>query len=93
MAVAIRLKRFGTNKNLCFRIVVCDKRKPRDGRVIEEIGYYDPAKNPALVKVDMDRAKYWMGVGAQVTDTVRSLIKKAEVSVRRTAVSGQESIS
>ena len=91
MAVAIRLKRFGTKKDICFRIVVCDERVARDGKVIEEIGFYDPAPNPAQIKVNADRAKYWVSVGAKVSDTVRSLLKKA--SVQRTSVSGQESSS
>lgn len=76
MAVAIRLKRFGTNKDICFRVVVCDERIPRDGKVIEEIGFYDPAQEPAMVKINVERAKYWMGVGAKVSNTVKSLIKK-----------------
>ncbi len=77
MAVAIRLKRFGTKKDICFRIVVCDERSPRDGKVIEEIGFYDPAPKQAVIKVNADRAKHWISVGAQVSDTVRSLLKKA----------------
>jgi small subunit ribosomal protein S16 len=91
MAVAIRLKRFGTKKDTCFRIIVCDERVPRDGKVIEEIGFYDPAPNPHQIKVNAERAKYWVSVGAKVSDTVRSLLKRA--SVQRTAVSVQESNS
>ncbi len=88
MAVAIRLKRFGTKKDICFRIVVCDERVPRDGKVIEEIGFYDPAPNPAQIKVNAERAKYWVSVGAKVSDTVRSLFKKD--SVQRAAASVQK---
>lgn len=77
MAVAIRLKRFGTTKDICFRIVVCDERAPRDGKVIEEIGFYDPAPKQAVVKMDVERAKHWVSQGARITDTVRSLMKKA----------------
>ena len=76
MAVVIRLKRFGTTKDICFRVVVCDERVPRDGKVLEEIGYYDPASKKPLIKVDVERAKYWLSKGARITDTVRSLIKK-----------------
>lgn len=77
MAVKIRLKRMGMKKMPFYRIVVADSRSPRDGRFIEEIGYYDPRQNPADVKVDNDAAKKWLAVGAQPTDTVRSLLKKS----------------
>ncbi len=79
MAVKIRLKRMGTNKKPFFRIVVCDTRTPRNGRALEEIGLYDPLKEPALVKVDKDRALYWLGKGAQPTDTIRSIFKKESI--------------
>jgi small subunit ribosomal protein S16 len=59
-----------------YRVVVADVRSPRDGRFIEEIGYYNPMTQPAEIKVDNERAKYWLGVGAQPTDTVRVLLKK-----------------
>lgn len=75
MAVKIRLRRMGAKKAPFYRIVVADSRYPRNGRFIEEIGYYDPAKSPALVKVDAEKAKKWMSNGAQPTDTVRSLLK------------------
>lgn len=75
MAVKIRLRRMGAKKAPFYRIVVADSRYPRNGRFIEEIGYYDPSKTPALVKVDGDKAKKWMSNGAQPTDTVRSLLK------------------
>ena len=75
--VKIRLRRMGAKKAPYYRIVVADSRSPRDGRFIEEIGYYDPMTHPAEIKVDNERAKYWLGVGAQPTDTVRILLKKS----------------
>ena len=79
MAVKIRLRRMGAKKNPFYRIVVADSRYPRDGRFIEEIGYYDPTKNPSVVSIDADKAKQWLSNGAQPTDTVRELLKKASV--------------
>ena len=76
MAVKIRLKRMGAKKAPFYRIVVADSRNPRDGRFIEEIGTYDPLKDPAAINIDVDRAKEWIATGAQPTDTVRSLLKK-----------------
>ena len=77
--VKIRLRRMGAKKAPYYRIVVADSRAPLDGRFIEEIGTYDPmAEGAAKIKVDMDRAKYWVANGAQPTDTVRGLLKKAE---------------
>ncbi len=76
MAVKIRLRRMGAKKAPFYRIVVADSRYPRDGRFIEEIGYYDPTKEPSVVKVDAEAVKKWIGNGAQPTDTVRSLLKK-----------------
>ena len=75
--VKIRLKRMGMKKKPFYRIVVADERACRDGRFIEEIGYYDPLQKPAAVRVDGEKAKQWMANGAQPTDTVRSLLKKA----------------
>ena len=77
MSVKIRLKRMGMKKKPFYRVVVADIHSPRDGRFIEEIGYYDPMTQPAEIKVDNDRAKYWLGVGAPPTDTVRILLKKS----------------
>ncbi len=77
--VKIRLKRIGMKKKPFYRIVVADERSPRDGRFIEEIGTYDPLTNPATVVVKSDRATYWIGNGAQPTDTVRALLKKSGV--------------
>ena len=79
MAVKIRLRRMGAKKNPFYRIVVADSLSPRDGRCIEEIGTYDPKAEPVAVKVDVERAQYWIKNGAQPTDTVKSLLKKAGV--------------
>lgn len=76
MAVKIRLKRIGATKNPFYRIVVSESRSPRDGSFIEEIGYFNPLKEPAEVKVDAEKAKQWIKNGAQPTDTVRALLKK-----------------
>ena len=76
--VKIRLRRMGAKKAPYYRVVVTDSRNPRDGRFIEEIGTYDPLADPAAIKIDMERAKYWIANGAQPTDTVRGLLKKAE---------------
>ena len=73
--VKIRLRRMGAKKAPFYRIVVADSRYPRNGRFIEEIGYYDPAKTPVTVQIDAEKAKKWMSNGAQPTDTVRSLLK------------------
>ena len=77
MAVKIRLRRMGAKKNPFYRVVVADSRFPRDGRFIEEIGTYDPGKDPAEVKIDAEKAKKWIANGAQPTDTVRALLKKS----------------
>ena len=78
MAVKIRLKRMGAKKAPFYRIVVSDSRSPRDGRFIEEIGTYNPLKDPGEIVVDKERAAYWIGGGAQPSDTVRALLKKAK---------------
>ena len=77
--VKIRLRRMGKKKALFYRIVVADSRYPRDGRFIEEIGYYDPMKEPVDIKVDSDKAKEWLSKGAQPTETVKSLLVKSGV--------------
>ena len=77
MAVKIRLRRMGAKKAPFYRIVVADSRYPRDGRFIEELGYYNPLEEPATVKVDVEKAKKWIANGAQPTDTVKGLLKKA----------------
>ena len=76
MAVKIRLKRMGSKKSPFFRIVVADSRAPRDGRFIESIGFYDSTVQPAVVKIDEEKALSWMSKGAQPTDTVKSLFSK-----------------
>ncbi|MBO5105686.1 MAG: 30S ribosomal protein S16 [Clostridia bacterium] len=76
MAVKIRLRRMGAKKAPFYRVVVADSRSPRNGRFIEEIGYYDPTKEPAVVSIDGEKAKAWIGNGAQPTDTVKALLKK-----------------
>lgn len=81
MAVKIRLRRMGAKKAPFYRIVVADSRYPRDGRFIEELGYYNPLENPAVVKVDADKAKQWIKNGAQPTDTVKALLKKNGVEI------------
>ncbi|MGI6003871.1 MAG: 30S ribosomal protein S16 [Christensenellales bacterium] len=80
MAVRIRLKRMGAKKAPFYRIVVADSRSPRNGRFIEEIGYYNPVSDPAELKVDTQKANEWIGKGAQPSDTVRALLKKAEAA-------------
>jgi len=79
MAVKIRLRRMGAKKAPFYRIVVADSRYPRDGRFIEEIGIYDPMKEPSEIRVDEEKAKQWIANGAQPTDTVRALLKKSGV--------------
>ena len=77
--VKIRLRRMGAKKRPFYRVVVADARSPRDGRYIEEIGYYDPTKDPAVIKIDEEKAVRWINNGAQPTDTARSLLKKTGV--------------
>jgi small subunit ribosomal protein S16 len=77
MAVKIRLKRIGAKKVPFYRVVVADSRAPRDGRFIEEIGTYNPLTDPATINIDVETAKKWISTGAQPTDTVRALLKKA----------------
>ena len=75
MAVTRRLRRMGAKKAPFYRIVVADSRYPRDGRFIEEVGYYDPTKEPSVIKIDEEKAKTWLANGAQPTDTVKALLK------------------
>ena len=75
--VKIRLRRMGAKKAPFYRIVVADSRYPRDGRFIEEIGFYNPTTDPAELKVDVERAQAWIKTGAQPTETVKALLKKA----------------
>jgi len=77
--VKIRLKRMGAHKKPFYRVVVADSRSPRDGKFIEEIGYYNPLTDPADISIDAEKAKKWLANGAQATDTVKGLLKKAGV--------------
>ena len=80
MAVKIRLKRMGAKKAPFYRVVVADSRSPRDGRNIEEIGYYNPITEPATIKIDEEKAVKWLGNGAQPTDTVKKLFNKVGIN-------------
>ena len=80
MSVKIRLKRIGAKKAPFYRVVVADSRYPRDGRFIEEIGYYNPLTNPVEIKIDSEQAHKWISNGAQPTETVKSLLKKAGIT-------------
>ena len=77
--VKMRLRRMGAKKAPFYRVVVADSRYPRDGRFIEEVGYYNPQTEPAEIKIDADKAKDWLAKGAQPTETVKSLLKKSGV--------------
>lgn len=79
MAVKLRLKRMGSKQSPFYRIVATDSRSPRDGRFIETIGYYNPTKQPAIVKVDSELALKWLGNGAQPSDTVRNILSQEGV--------------
>ncbi len=79
MAVKMRLKRTGAKKQPTYRIVVADSRFPRDGRFIEEIGFYNPRTEPSTIKVDAEKAQKWIKNGAQPTDTVKALLKKSGI--------------
>ncbi|MDD6920119.1 MAG: 30S ribosomal protein S16 [Eubacteriales bacterium] len=77
--VKIRLKRMGANKKPFYRVVVADSRSPRDGRFIEEIGYYNPLTEPPTINIDAEKADKWIKTGAQPTDVVKALFKKAGI--------------
>ncbi len=77
--VKIRLCRMGAKKAPFYRVVVADSRYPRDGRFIESIGYYNPMTEPATVQIDADKAKQWISNGAQLTDTVKDILKKNDI--------------
>ncbi len=79
MAVKIRLRRMGRKKRPFYRVIVADSRSPRNGRFIEEIGWYDPLQDPGVIKIDEEKAKKWLANGAQPTDTARSLLKKSGI--------------
>lgn len=79
MALKIRLKRMGMKKAPFYRFVVSESTSPRDGRFVEEIGYYNPTKNPAIVHIDEEKALKWLSTGAAPTETVRSILSKAGI--------------
>jgi small subunit ribosomal protein S16 len=79
--LTIRLRKFGAKKKPFYRVVVTDSRSPRDGRFLEVLGYYNPLKEPLEIKVDLERAAYWINNGAKPSDTVKSLIRKAKAQV------------
>jgi small subunit ribosomal protein S16 len=74
------MTRLGTVKRPFYRVIATDSRSPRDGRFLEQLGYYDPMKTPKEIKLDLERVKYWISQGAQPSDTVKTLIKKAEAA-------------
>ena len=76
----IRLSRIGKKKKPFYRVVVIEKTRPRNGRVVEAVGTYDPLKKPAELKLDAERIKHWLGVGAQPSDTVRSIISREKIA-------------
>lgn len=78
--LTIRLSRIGKKKRAFYRVVVIERTRPRDGRVVEAVGTYDPLKKPAEIKLDADRVKHWLGVGAQPSDTVRSFIRQQKIA-------------
>lgn len=78
--LAIRLARYGKKKHPFYRVVVIDKRLPRNGRFVEIVGTYDPLKKPAEIKLDAERVKYWLGCGAQPSDTVRSFLRNQKTA-------------
>ncbi|NDQ57840.1 MAG: 30S ribosomal protein S16 [Acidipila sp.] len=77
--VSIRLARYGKKKKPFYRVVVIEKRNPRNGRFVEIVGTYDPLKNPAEIKLVAERIKYWLGQGAQPSDTVRSFLRREKI--------------
>ena len=79
MAVKMRLRRMGAKKAPTYRVIVADSRSPRDGRFIDEVGYYNPMTTPAEIKLDAEKAKKWIANGAQPTETVKSLLKKSGI--------------
>ena len=83
--IKLRLRRMGAKKRPSYRIVAADSRSPRDGRFIEAFGFYDPVTQPATVKLDVERARHWLSVGAQPTDTVRDIFRRAGLLGEQTA--------
>lgn len=88
--VKIRLKRMGMKGTPSYRVVIADARSPRDGRIIENIGWYNPLTEPSTIQIDADRAKHWLAVGAQPTESVRSLLQRAGVLTRTEAEAAAE---
>ncbi|WP_425807253.1 30S ribosomal protein S16 [Desulfitobacterium sp. Sab5] len=82
MATKIRLRRMGAKKNPFYRLVVADCDSPRDGRFIEEIGYYDPTKQPEVLKIDEEKVLQWLATGAQPSDTAKSLLRKVGIMAK-----------
>ena len=82
MAVVIRLKSVGTKKKIKHRLVVTDSKSPRNGRFIEEVGYWDPSKEPATMKVKTERVEHWIKNGAKPSETVRSILKKSGMKLK-----------
>ncbi|HEV7128394.1 MAG TPA: 30S ribosomal protein S16 [Ktedonobacterales bacterium] len=80
--VKIRLMRVGMKGTPSYRVVIADSRSPRDGRIIETIGWYDPLTDPSTIKIDADKAKHWLSVGAQPTESTRSLLRRAGIIER-----------
>lgn len=78
--LTIRLSRIGKKKKPFYRVVVIERTRPRDGRVVEAVGTYDPLKKPAEIKLNVDRVKHWLGAGAQPSDTVRSFIRQQKIA-------------
>jgi small subunit ribosomal protein S16 len=87
--LAIRLRRTGSTKRPYYRVVVADSRAWRDGRFVEILGHYDPRKDPAVFKIDTDRAQHWISKGAQPSDTVNSLLNRAAKAAKAAAVAAQ----
>ena len=83
--VRLRLTRYGAKKKPFYRVVASDSRSPRDGRFIEQLGYYDPMKEPVDIKIDLERVDYWLGQGAQASETVSALLKKARKASAETS--------
>ncbi|MCK4546504.1 MAG: 30S ribosomal protein S16 [Candidatus Eisenbacteria sp.] len=90
--VRIRLKRGGKTNRPCYRVVVMDARTRRDGRVIETVGFYDPLTTPSTIRISQDRVRSWIEKGAQLSDSVKSLMKKAESLPQEEAVAVQEPV-
>ena len=93
MAVAIRLKRFGKKKKPVYRIVIADQRRPRDGKTIEEVGFYDPQQDPVQLNVNEERVKYWISVGAQPTQTVDRLLGSLSITKPRKPESKDQKVA